>query len=568
MENEDPVTIAQSGISPITGSPLSSEQRKVFFRRAVAPSSILGGGGALVRRTDDSSSLVVAQTQQITSLQDQINVLRVEVSTLNNGLTSINTIIQRDGILEQQRLRGEQESERRNLERGVRIGKENELERKIQSALMVPVVALQKKVTNIFGNIFGALSTLFMGWLTNQGIETLKALDEGNKGKLEQIKDTVLKNIAYAIGGIAAIKIGFGLIIRSVIGLTARISAIAVRLALAPFRFLGSQLAKVPGAVGGLFGGGGKKPPAPPKIKPTASGGNLWSRATNFIKGAGAATKGATAAAAKTGGSLISKLFAPVNIGISAYRFSQGDIPGGALSALSALPIIGLPAVGVDIAREFGAFEGSFLGKNEKERQSQTKQEPTPAATPQTTMMPQASELSITPPQESAPLASPQTTIPAQPIEISPVTPQTTMMPQVGTPSLTQEPVSLAAPQTTMMPLESELTLSPQSQESVSSFQQEAGKNMMQMSNNTQTAYSMPSLISSAEMQNIPTQSPNIGNLPEPQPNVVMLPAPQSQRRQSMIGSSSAGSDAPLINSANPDNFYVLYSQLNYNVVM
>jgi hypothetical protein len=35
-----------------------------------------------VRRTDDSSSLVVAQTQQITSLQDQIN------SALNNGSTS------------------------------------------------------------------------------------------------------------------------------------------------------------------------------------------------------------------------------------------------------------------------------------------------------------------------------------------------------------------------------------------------------------------------------------------------------------------------------------------------
>jgi hypothetical protein len=535
MENEDPVAIAQTGINPITGSPLSSEQRKALFKRAVAPSSILAKGGALVRRTDDSSSLVVAQTQQITSLQDQINTLRVEVSVLNTGLASINNIIQRDGILEQQRLRGEQEAERKNLEQQVRVGKENELERKIQSALTVPIVALQKKVTNIFGNIFGALSTLFMGWLTNQGIETLKALEKGNKEKLEQIKDTVLKNIAYAIGGIAAIKIGFGLIIRSVIGLTARISAIAVRLALAPFRFLGSQLSKIPGAVGGLFGGGGKKPPAPPKVKPTASGGNLWTRATNFFKGAGAATKGATAAAAKTGGSLISKLFAPVNIGISAYRFSQGDITGGTLSALSALPIIGLPAVGVDIAREFGVFEGTFLGKNEKTKQSQAKQEPTPPAAPQTTMMPQASELSITPPQE---------------------------------PSSKQEPASLAAPQTTMMPLESELMLLPQSQESVSSFQQEAGKNMMQMNIDVKKSYAMPSLISADQMQNIPIQSPNIGSLPEPEPNVVMLPAPQSKRRQSMIAPSSAGSDAPLINSANPDNFYVLYSQLNYNVVM
>jgi hypothetical protein len=533
----DPVSITQSGINPITGSPLSSEQRKALFKRAVAPSSILGKGGSLVKRTDDSSPLIVSQTQQITSLQDQLNVLRAEVSVLNTGLTSINNILQRDGILEQKRLKGEQEEERRNLEKGVRIGKENELERKIQSALMVPVVALQKKVTNIFDNIFGALSTLFMGWLTNQGIETLKALDEENRGKLEQIKDTVLKNIAYAIGGIAAIKIGFGLIIRSVVGLTARISAIAVRIALAPFRFLGGQLSKVPGALGGLFGGGGKKPPAPPKTKVPVTGDNLWTRATNFFKGAGAATKGATAGAAKTGGSLISKLFAPINIGISAYRFSQGDIPGGALSALSAMPIIGLPAVGVDIAREFGAFEGTFLGKNEKTKQSSIKQEPTPPVAPQKTMMSQPSELTLSSSQE---------------------------------PSSKQETAPPAAPQKTMMPQLSELILSPPSSSIAeeSQFQLEAGKNMMQMNNNTKEAYTMPSLISSAEMQNIPTQSPNISNLPEPQANVVVLPAPQSQKRQSMIAPSSAGSDAPLINSANPDNFYVLYSQLNYNVVM
>jgi hypothetical protein len=502
----DSVAIVKSGINPFTGSYLSSEQRKALFKRAAAPSSILGKGGALVRRTDDSSSLVVAQTQQITSLQDQLNVLRVEVSVLNTGLTSINNIIQRDGILEQQRLKGEQETERRNLEKRVRIGKENELERKIQSALMVPVVALQKKVTNIFGNIFGALSTLFMGWLTNQGIETLKALDEGNKGKLEQIKDTVLKNIAYAIGGIAAIKIGFGLIIRSVVGLTARISAIAIRLALAPFRFLGNQLSKVP-LLGRLFGGGGARPSSIPRGRVPVTGGNWMTRMGNFFRGAGPATRGATGAAAKTAGRLTPGLNIFLGGAATAYDISQGDYGAAALSAGTMIPG---PLGWAFLAARTGY---GFMKGDSNQQQSQTQSASTetpnpeiPAITPQETMMPQASELSLSPLNPSA--------------------------------------------------------------EQQSQFQSEAGQNMMQMNNNTQTAYSMPSLISSAEMQNIPAQSPNIGNLPEPQANVVMLPVPQSQRRQSMIGPSSAGSDAPLINSANPDNFYVLYSQLNYNVVM
>jgi hypothetical protein len=502
----DPGAIAQSGFNPITGSPLSSEQRKALFRRTAAPSSILSKGGALVKRTDDSSSLVVAQTQQITSLQEQINIVRVEVSSLTKGINNVGAIIRQDGILEQNGLKGEQEAERKNLEQQVRVGKENELERKIQSALARPVVALQKKVTNIFGNIFGVLSTLFMGWLTNQGIEALKAAQEGNKEKLEQIKDTVLKNIAYAIGGLAAIKIGFGLIVRTALGIASRIGAIAVRLALSPFRFLGNQLAKVP-LLGRLFGGGARPSPTPRGRVPV-TGGNWMTRMSNFFRGAAPATRGATSIAAR-GGTLIPGLNIFLGGAATIYDLSQGDYTGAALSAASMLPIIGTPAA---IARL--GLEGYRMTQgNDNTQQSQTQPEssnlsptPSPAPAPQTTMMPQASELSLSPPNSSS--------------------------------------------------------------QEASQVQSQAQNNMMQMNMNGNSSYAPPLVISSSQMQNIPNQSPNIGNLPEPQPNVVMLPAPQSKQRQSMINPSSAGSDAPLINSANPDNFYVLYSQLNYNVVM
>lgn len=511
----DPVAIAQSGIDPISGSPLSSEQRKALFKRAVAPSSILGKGGALVRRTDDRTSLVVAQTQQITTLQDQLNVLRVEVAVLNSGLKSIGGIIQQDGVLEQQRLKGEQEQERKNLEQEVRIGKENELERKIQSALMKPVVALQNKVSNIFSNIFGALTTLFAGWLTNQGIETLKALEEGNQDKLNQIKDTVLKNIAYAIGGLAAIKIGFGLIIRSVIGLTARISAIAVRLALAPFRFLGRQLAKVP-VIGKLFGGG-RKPPTIPRGRVPVTGGNWMTRMGNFFRGAGGATRGATAAAARTAGrgavGSLPFIGTALDIWGATTELGKGNITGAALYGAGAITslIPGLQPLsgGLTVA----AFGQSLTYKPGDQ-------------------------------QEQALLSENQ----GQQPSIQPATPQVSMMPQASDLSLTLQ--------------------QSQNQESINEFQQEAGKDLVDVNIDAKTAYTMPSLISSTEIQQIPQQKPQIGAVPEPEPNVVMLPAPQSQKRQSMISPSSAGSDVPLINSANPDNFYVLYSQLNYNVVM
>jgi len=81
------------------------------------------------------------------------------------------------------------------------------------------------------------------------------------------------------------------------------------------------------------------------------------------MKGGGElATKGGGLAA-----KLIPGLATAVNLGISGYRFSQGDVVGGSLSLASAIPIIGWAAVGIDVAREFGAFEGTPLGlKQEK----------------------------------------------------------------------------------------------------------------------------------------------------------------------------------------------------------
>ena len=82
-----------------------------------------------------------------------------------------------------------------------------------------------------------------------------------------------------------------------------------------------------------------------------------------------AAMKGGGKLATK-GGELVSKMIpglaTVVNLGISGYRFSQGDIVGGSLSALSAIPILGWAAVGIDVAREFGAFEGTLLGLNQE----------------------------------------------------------------------------------------------------------------------------------------------------------------------------------------------------------
>ena len=54
-----------------------------------------------------------------------------------------------------------------------------------------------------------------------------------------------------------------------------------------------------------------------------------------------------------------------MDLSMAAYRFKKGDVTGGVLSTLSAIPILGIPVAAVDIARDFNVFDddSTFFGK-------------------------------------------------------------------------------------------------------------------------------------------------------------------------------------------------------------
>ena len=60
-----------------------------------------------------------------------------------------------------------------------------------------------------------------------------------------------------------------------------------------------------------------------------------------------------------------------IDIGSAIYRFSKGDVVGGFLSLGSAIPVLGWGIAAIDIAREFGAFEGSILQKKQNKVDSE-----------------------------------------------------------------------------------------------------------------------------------------------------------------------------------------------------
>ena len=464
----DLAQIAQSGVDPISGSYLSAEKRKAIFARTRISSNVFGRGGALVaiNRQSDSGALVTTaiqnQTQNISSLQGQIDSLRAEVNDFRTALSRITDLIAYDSVLDQNRIRQEQEEQRRGSEQGLRIGRESLIERKIQNALLAPAQAIAQRTQSILEKVKQFFTTLFIGWFANKGIETIKALSDGNGKKLEEIRDNVLKGLGIAAGTLFLLSGGFFAIAATITRLSLRIGGWLIKNTIGRFfGALGNLLKSagrgiVSGAQAGIRVLTGAGPKAAPAATTAAArgGGGFLGNAGNLFK----AAKG-----------LGSKLFAPINIGVSAYRFSQGDEVGGALSAASALPVIGLPAVAVDIAREFGAFEGTFLGKNENTQQPKKDK---------------SKQLDASKPAEFG-----NVDIPAE--------------------------------------------VSPQ-----------------------------------AQTTRIPSAAFNLGPAPEPTPNVVYKRIGSSAQQQS--GAAPTGgsvNEVPAISASNPDNFYVLYSQVNYNVV-
>ena len=585
-----------SPIGPTIDVVARTVSRSVISGGAGGGGGIPGGGGGgerggalaiqpqaslvnVERNLEIQTTQNVQQTQEISALRSTVDALRAETTTLNNGLGTVSNLIQQDSAVEKQQAAAEAENERKLLERNIRLGKESQLEQNITNALAKPVQALQQKVGNIFGRIGEALTTLFAGWLTNQGIEALKAESEGNKNKLEEIKDNVLKHIGYAVGAFAAIKIGFDLIIKTITGLAGKIGGLVLKLATAPLKVLRSTLQAAP-LVGPLFGGpkpGGPKSGGPKSGGPKSGGG----------KGPG--------------------IFGAAWAGIEAFMNAKnGEYIDAVMIGLTLLGpgkfVKGLMTVGYAADQIAEIFGSNIFGKNpndqrkakeveeeaEKEALKQKKKEKPAAtqteasaakvsstATAQTPMMgDKKDDKSETDPKNMTPgpVSGSANINPTS--DTSPAsTAQTSMMPQASELSLNNPPGALVPEQRPDKALTSEQFKAATQAREEAKVQGLTGKEYdVYVANAAMNAKPSDVNISSlAEVQPLPKPTQNVGELPEPSPNVVMMPSGQGQgnNQQSSISQAPTnGTDTPLISSSNPDNFYVLYSQLNYNVVM
>ena len=562
-------------VTPLTSSPLSQESRQIIAGNTTVSGQTIRGSNLLTGVTPSETEIKNLQTLQqnqasLVEVQSGLNLIRQDINQLNTGLITISTLLQQDATNEERILRAQQESERRLAEEQVRIGKESEIEKKIQNAIVAPVAALAPKVQSLFGNVLESLGYLFGGWLTNQVIEYIKAEGEGNNERLTEIKNNILRNLAIAGGTILAIKFGIGALKTSLVFAVSQIAKLLGRTVAAPFNIIKNIVTP----------GGGGKPPSTP-------GGG----------GFGGAVKGMASGA----GNFIRGLAAPLLVGsaMTGLDIASGEDPGravagattgmigsaAAFAAGSLLPIPGSGVVSSALAyspsADFGkGIYDKFFGNQSqpqaeaKPTQSLNKQQPQAEAKPAQPLVLPANAESIATQKTEALKPSPQQEMVSEPKINFPDYSNTFNLSANNTFDFSstiaeKPPENEVKPNQAMLPGNKELSF-----DASSTFKPGNTDNFLENYNNLKSEENIPpktSPIQPAQIQSVPTQTPNVGELPEPKPNIIYASSGSSQQQGAQMNQTSTNgplTDVPMIRSSNPDNFYTLYSYSCYNVVI
>ena len=215
--------------------------------RAKRESSVFSTIGAA--RQVNVNRLVSSRTNP---LIERITRLELNLATSNKNIQAVNSSTERsliqintsivalqqslkvisDGMdvsdkLEKIKDANDRARERQLAEQALRDGKEQVVERRMQSALSAPLKKIGAKARSILGSLVEFFNITLLGFMGLKTVELISALASGNKEKLEEIKDKILKQLAIAGGIFIAINAGFAIALRSLLRLGAYITRVA-----------------------------------------------------------------------------------------------------------------------------------------------------------------------------------------------------------------------------------------------------------------------------------------------------------------------------------------------------
>ena len=207
------------------GSPISGSLRGI--RRSV--SSGIFTGRALPQFTQpdpQTTSLISQNSLTLTTVSNQLSNISAQIINLNTSLSTIRENLQISDSLDRAREAEQRKRERILAEQALREGKESDLEKKIQFALLSPVRRVAAKTQSILNQLAEFFTVLLGGWLANTTLQFLNILSEKNIDKFNAFKRKLAADL-LTIGGIfLAATVG----IKKLISLSASIASNAFRI--------------------------------------------------------------------------------------------------------------------------------------------------------------------------------------------------------------------------------------------------------------------------------------------------------------------------------------------------
>ena len=219
-------------------SPIAGGIRGI--RRSVSSSVFTGRAVAPPPQPDPQvTSLLNQNSLTLTSISSQLSNVSSQVGGLNNSLNVIKDNLAVSDQLDRQREAAKQKREAQLAEQSLREGKESQLERKIQTALLTPVRRVSVRAQGILSRLGNFLLVLAGGWLVNSTLNFLRLKSEGNVDALNKFKVQFLGTLALMTGIGTLMTVG----ISKLIGLLGTIAGTVLRITFSglikkPFLFL------------------------------------------------------------------------------------------------------------------------------------------------------------------------------------------------------------------------------------------------------------------------------------------------------------------------------------------
>jgi len=506
MAEIDPEKVGRSGVDPITGSVLSKEVREVLLKKSIVNSSLIKSELATIENKRSQEEL-----QNLRSIQGQEQALlgfNSNIQDLRLGINKLGTGLSTIALLLQQdgaEERNRIESEQENQRRLTERQIRIGKEDKLEQQIQNSILEPVQKLVPKVQNIFGGIGTA-LGFLFGGWLtnQVVKGI-QASEDNNTNLFNQVKLNILKNIG------IAFG-------------GLFAIR----------KGFSLITNTIKGIASGLTRLLVVKPLVAASILFGNLLGGIRNAIPGLPNAPTNSPRSPIppSSGGGFLSLIGKMITGASGAMNFLNGENIDTILSLLTFVPGGGIFR-GIRIASgtvfsldQIAELLGSNLTGADPELLRKKREE----------LEKIKRESSGTPSELPSPAAT----------SIAPATASTT-------PSNTQNLIN-------------NQTATPLQQPNMSSVGVTDSISISQLQSQSQPEKPTTPL---AQISVPPQDAQKIGQLPPPKPELTIIKTANSVQPQE-TSTSSIGSltDVPLINSSNPDNFYVLYSQLSYNVVI